>query len=98
AGYWQDAAGNQHGLIYDANTATYQFLDDPNAAPFEGKSITQITGITNSGEITGFYIDANGVQHGFFAVPEPGSMALLGVGLPGVLAYPRRRAAAAAAA
>jgi len=29
--------------------------------------VTQITGITNSGEITGFYSDANGVFHGFVA-------------------------------
>ena len=29
--------------------------------------MTQITGITNSGAIVGFYTDANGVFHGFAA-------------------------------
>ena len=31
--------------------------------------VTQITGITNSGEITGFYSDAGGVAHSFTAEP-----------------------------
>ena len=34
------------------------------ASPSE---VTQITGITNSGELTGFYSDATGVFHGFVA-------------------------------
>jgi hypothetical protein len=32
--------------------------------------VTQITGITNSGEITGFYSDVNGAFHGFVATPD----------------------------
>jgi hypothetical protein len=32
--------------------------------------VTQITGINNSGEITGFYSDANGVFHSFVATPS----------------------------
>jgi hypothetical protein len=34
--------------------------------------LTQITGIDNSGEITGFYYGANGVFHGFVATPHRG--------------------------
>ena len=45
----------------------YTFLDDPSEAFNNGVEVTQITGITNSGEITGFYSDANGVFHGFVA-------------------------------
>ena len=45
----------------------YTFLDDPSEAFDNGVEVTQITGITNSGEITGFYSDANGVFHGFVA-------------------------------
>jgi hypothetical protein len=58
------------------NTHTYTVLDDPNAA--------KITRINNNGEITGFFVDAAGVQRGFFAVlvtPEPSTLALFGLGL-----------------
>ena len=66
-GYFGDSTTSQHGFIYNTNTGKYTFLDDPNAAFSNGVEITQITGITNSGEITGFYSDANGVFHGFVA-------------------------------
>jgi hypothetical protein len=66
-GYYGDSTTSQHGFIYNTNTGQYTFLDDPNAAFNNGVEVTQITGITNSGEITGFYSDANGVFHGFDA-------------------------------
>ena len=66
-GYYGDSTTSQHGFIYDTNTGQYTFLDDPSAAFNNGVEVTQITGITNSGEITGFYSDANGVFHGFVA-------------------------------
>jgi hypothetical protein len=66
-GYYGDSTQSQHGFIYNTNTGTYTFLDDPKAAFDNGVEVTQITGITNSGEITGFYSDANGVFHGFVA-------------------------------
>ena len=83
-GYYQDSTGSQHGFLYNTNTGTYTFLDDPSATFTNGVEITQITGINNSGEITGFYSGPNGVLEGFVAVqsvPEPGSIALLGIGL-----------------
>lgn len=55
-GYYQTNDGSQHGFIYDTGTQTYTFLDDPNAAK-SGFSVTQITGINDSGEIAGFYLD-----------------------------------------
>ncbi len=66
-GYYGDSTGSQHGFIFNTHTGQYTFLDDANAAFSNGVEVTQITGINNSGEITGFYSDANGVFHGFIA-------------------------------
>jgi hypothetical protein len=93
-GYYGDSTISQHGFIYNTNTGSYSFLDDPNEQfTAAGVEVTQITGINNSGEITGFYTDASGVAHGFVAqaVPEPGSIALLGIGLTAVLGFCHRR-------
>jgi hypothetical protein len=93
AGYWQDNAGNQHGLLYNFDTQKYTFLDDPNAVPISGIVTTQITGINDAGQLTGFYVGSDGLAHGFLAnaVPEPGSMALLGIGITSALIVIRRR-------
>jgi probable HAF family extracellular repeat protein len=96
-GYYQTIDGSQHGFLYNVATGSYTFLDDPNAAT-SGLSITQITGISDSGEIAGFYVDANsGLQRGFVAmssVPEPNSMVLgaIGATLTAGYAVARRRA------
>ncbi len=91
-GYYGDSTTSQHGFLYNTNTNTYTFLDDPNAAFNNGVEVTQITGINDSGEITGFYTDANGLAHGFVAaVPEPSSVALLGIGVAAVVVYVRSR-------
>ena len=66
-GYYGDSTTSQHGFLYNTHTGQYTFLDDPSEAFTNGVEVTQITGITNSGEITGFYSDANGVFHGFVA-------------------------------
>ncbi len=67
-GYYGDSTGSQHGFLYNTKTGQYTFLDDPSAAFNNGVEATQITGITNSGEISGFYSDAAGVFHGFVAL------------------------------
>jgi hypothetical protein len=94
-GYYQLPDGSQHGFLFDTTTQTYSFLDDPNAA-LSGVSITQITGVNNAGEVTGFYVDAaTGLQRGFFATPavaaapEPGTCGLLLAALVPVLAAGR---------
>ncbi len=93
-GYYQTNNGSQFGFLFNTNTDTYRFLDDPLAAPVGGVQITQITGIDARGDLAGFFIDANGVQHGFFAaaVPEPGACALLiGMGFCGAGLLLRKR-------
>ena len=91
-GYYGTTNTSQHGFLYDIATGQYTFLDDPNQAVINGVSVTQITGISDSGEITGFYVGADGIQHGFFAVPtpEPGSLLLMGTGALGLTAVLRR--------
>jgi hypothetical protein len=69
-GYYGDSTTSQHGFLYNTRTGAYTFLDDPSEAFNNGVEVTQITGITNSGEITGFYSDANGVFHAFVATPQ----------------------------
>jgi len=64
-GYYQTNNGSQFGFLFNLNSKTYTFLDAPLAAPVSGVQITQITGVSNTGEICGFYVDATGVQHGF---------------------------------
>lgn len=92
-GYYGDSTTSQHGFVYDTLTGKYTFLDDPSEAFNAGVEVTQITGITNSGEITGFYSDANGVFHGFVAspVPEPASLTLAGLGFLAAWLTNRRR-------
>jgi hypothetical protein len=69
AGYYQTTDGSQYGFVYDLASHNYIFLDHPMAAPVKGVQITQITGINDSDELAGFYIDAGGTQHGFIATP-----------------------------
>jgi hypothetical protein len=69
-GYYGDSTTSQHGFLYNLNTGVYTFQDDPAEAFSSGVEVTQITGINDSGEIAGFYSDANGVFHGFYGWPS----------------------------
>ncbi len=90
-GYYGDSTLSQHGYLYNTLSGQYTFLDDPNAAFSNGVEVTQITGINNQGEITGFYTDASGLAHGFVAtpIPEPGTLALLTAGAALAVLYRR---------
>lgn len=82
-GYYGDSTTSQHGFLYNTLTGQYTFLDDPAEQFNSGVEVTQITGINNAGDLTGFYSDASGVFHGFVATPtpEPASWSLAGLGL-----------------
>jgi uncharacterized membrane protein len=66
-GYYQTNNGSQFGFLFDLKTQSYTFMDAPQAAPVKDVQITQITGINDGNELSGFYIDAGGAQHGFVA-------------------------------
>jgi probable HAF family extracellular repeat protein len=62
-------------------TAGYQFrtVNDPSAA---GNS--EVTGITNSGQIVGYSLGADSAYHGFVATPSGGTFNFVTYGVPGV--------------
>ena len=65
AGYSStDPAGmvNQNAYTYNNSSKTFTYLT--NLLP-AGTGNSQATGINNSGEVSGFYVDAGGVNHGF---------------------------------
>jgi hypothetical protein len=70
--YFTDSAGDGAGFIYESGA--YYSFSFPGAVGY-----TDILGVNNAGDITGTYVDANGVQHGFIAIaaPVPDSMVLL---------------------
>jgi hypothetical protein len=60
--------GVQHGFILSgqpSSPANFQTID------FSGSTGTRAIGINNTGQIVGDYSDANGVRHGFLAMPVP---------------------------
>jgi hypothetical protein len=79
-GVYQDGNGFNNGFVYSIASGTYQTVDDPNAVLANGG--TTINGINDNGQLVGFYGDANGNTIGLVAntVPEPGSLALVGLG------------------
>jgi hypothetical protein len=62
AGNYSDSKGN-HGFVRSR---------DGTITPFDplGSTYTTVAGITPEGKITGYYTDANGVDHGFLRAPN----------------------------
>ncbi len=73
--YYSDSSGDFSGFIWNAGTFT--------TLNFPGAVSTGITSIDDAGDVAGYYVDSNGNFNGFVAyvVPEPGALALLGVGM-----------------
>jgi hypothetical protein len=73
-GFFTDNSGRCHGYVRAAN-GTFTQIDAPDAGtgPFpQGTFPSNITpmGINPAGTITGFYVDASSVQHGFVRAPN----------------------------
>ena len=79
-GYYAiDSFGDFSGFLWSNGTFT--------TLNFPGAVSTGITSINDEGDLAGYYIDANGNINGFvaYAVPEPGSLTLIGIGLAGAV-------------
>lgn len=69
-GYYIDSGGMTHGFVltgptWGGKSQIWQTIDEPNAT-----GGTWVTGINSHDDISGYYIDSNGTQHGFVASPK----------------------------
>ena len=83
--YYSDSSGDFSGFLWQ--NGTFKTLD------FPGALSTGITSINDQGDLTGYYVDSNGNFNGFvaYAVPEPSTLTLLGIGLAGAMGFMCRR-------
>ena len=86
-GTYIDANGTMHGLLFDTATQGVTNVDDPN-----GLGTTTINGINDRGQLVGFYVGGDDFTHGLLvtSVPEPASLAMMGIGLAAAVGYNHR--------
>jgi hypothetical protein len=91
-GTYMDAAGTNHGFLYNIAAGTAQTIDDPFAMAGDGNG-TVANGLNDRNQIVGFYVDGAGNTIGFLAdpTPEPWSAPLVGLGLAFIVAQRARR-------
>ncbi len=94
-GYYVDAAGLTHGLVFNVLTGSWSTVDDPNASssttPAFGVTGTTINGINDLGQLVGFYSDGTHVNGFVASTPEPASFGLMGLGAVFGLGFWRRK-------
>jgi hypothetical protein len=71
AGAYTDTRGVNHGFLR-APDGTFATFDAPGAGtgPGQGTFVSFVGALTPAGAITGAYIDASGVNHGFLRTPD----------------------------
>ena len=84
AGFYTDAAGNNHGYEVNLDTGRFSSVTDPN---LPGASLTAAA-INNGGDVAGFYTNAAGTTDGFLKVhgrfidlAAPGASATMALGV-----------------
>ncbi|HYL26411.1 MAG TPA: hypothetical protein VEW74_01185 [Candidatus Nitrosotalea sp.] len=70
AGSYIDSGGMTHGFVltgptWGGKSQIWQTVDEPNAT-----GGTWVTGINSHDDISGYYVDSTGIQHGFVASPK----------------------------
>ena len=62
-GSFTDGTGAMHGFLFDEQSKSYTVIDDPHGVKGP-TAMTVVNGLNDKGQLTGFYLDANGNTDG----------------------------------